>query len=439
MYFGKVIPVKLGDLGEGTKEATLKQWFVKPGTEVKEFEDLCEVITDKLVAKIPSTYGGKVTKLNYKPDEICQVGQPLLEMEVGDDVKVKEEIKKEEHAPAEHKPEPPKAEAPKVEAAPKAEAPKHEPAPGGKILATPTVRALAMEMKVDLKKVVPTGKGGRITKNDLLKYAESMQAKPAAPVAEPTPVAPAPAPVATGQDKSVKLSGIRRAMVKSMTDALSIPPYNIQEEVFLDKLKHIRKVYTDANPKNKLTYLPFFIKAFSQAMLEFPLFNALVSPMTDKEGYITEYIEKAEHNISVAVDSPAGLLVPNLKSVQSKSIIQINEELKGLIERARKGSLTQADLTDGTFTFSNIGNIGGLTGAPMIFRPQVAIAATGRIRVVPDLLKLPNGEYTVVPRDSVIVTMSCDHRIIDGATGVRFLNLVKKYIENLDTLLLTLK
>ncbi len=394
------------------------------------------------MAKIPSTYAGKVTKLNYKADEICQVGQSLLEMEVGDDVKVKEEVKKEEHAA----PEPPKAEPPKAEP-PKAEPPKAEPkreaAPEGKVLATPAVRALAMEMKVDLKKVTPTGKGGRVTKSDVLKFAESMKAG-AAPIAEPAPAheaepKPAAPPVALGQDRTVKLTGIRRAMVKSMTDALTIPPYNVQDEVSIEKLKVIRKAFLAANPKSKITYLPFFMKAFSQAMLEFPVFNAQANPNVDKEGYIHEYIEKADHNICIAVDSPSGLLVPNVKAVQNKSILQINEEVRELIERARKGTLTQADLSDGTFTVSNVGSLGLKIGTPVIFRPQVAICAVCRTETVPKFVKLPNGEYKIEPNDVVGLSLSCDHRIIDGATGARFLNLVKKYIEEIDTLLLTLK
>jgi len=325
-------------------------------------------------------------------------------------------------------------------AKPKEEAPASE----GKVLATPAIRNLAQEMKVDLKKVKATGKGGRITKDDVLKYAQAAKETPAEPTPAPTH-APAPAtpkqaaPTVLEQDKIIKLSGMRKAMTKSMTDALTIPHYNIQDEFNIEKLKAARQAFIGANPKSKITYLPFFIKAFSQAMLEYPVFNAVTNPALDKEGYIYEYIEKADHNISIAVDSPAGLVVPNLKAVQNKSIVQINEEMKGLIDRARKGTLTQADLTEGTFTVSNIGNLGCITGAPVIFRPQTALAATGQTRLVPEFIKQANGEYAIRPREVVSVSLSCDHRVIDGATGARFINLVKKYIENIDILLLTLK
>ena len=297
-------------------------------------------------------------------------------------------------------------------------------------------------MKVDLKKVKATGKGGRITKDDVLKFAQAAKETPAAEPA-PTPAAPtapkqAP-PTVLAQDRVVKLSGMRKAMTKSMTDALCIPHYNIQDEFNIEKLRNVRKAFLDANPKMKITYLQFFIKAFSQAMLDFPVFNAVTNPALDKEGYIFEYIEKADHNISIAVDSPAGLVVPNLKAVQNKSILKINEEMRELIERARKGTLTQADLSDGTFTVSNIGNLGCITGAPVIFRPQTALGATGQTRIVPEFVKQANGEYTIRPKEIISMSLSCDHRVIDGATGARFIGMVKKYIENIDTLLLTLK
>lgn len=402
------------------------------------------MITDKLVAKIPSAYAGKVTKLNFKNDEICQVGQPLLEMEVGDDVEVKEEAASSEHKeePAAEAPkaEPPKAEAPKPE-------PKHEAPPSGKVLATPAVRGLAVEMKVDLTKVTPTGKGGRITKNDVLKYAEGMKAAPSKEQSKEMPkdtkktdqyVAP-PIPVPLEHDAVKKLTGIHRAMVKSMTDALSIPAYNIQEQVCTEQVKRLRSEFLKNNPNKKITYLPFFMKAFSQAMLEYPIFNAVSNPNVDSEGCIYEYIEKAEHNISIAIDSPSGLVVPNVKSVQRKSILKINEELRAVISRGRKGTLTHDDLNDGTFTISSISGIGSRVGTPVIFRPQVAIAAMCRVSNTPEFIKKPNGDYEIKPVEAMQLSLTCDHRIIDTITAAKFITAVKKCVEDIESLLLTLK
>lgn len=367
---------------------------------------MCEVITDKLVAKIPSAYSGKVSKLHFKNDEICQVGEALMIMEVDDDVHVKEtseaEHKKEEPEPSkpEPKPEPPKAEAKKEE----------QKAAAGKVLATPAIRSLAQEMKIDLAKVTPTGKGERITKDDVMKYAASGKPSEAAKPTTQQAIPEAAPVVALEQDRVVKLTGIQRAMAKSMTDALSIPPYNLQEEMCIEKIKKMRadfiKANAKSNPKMKMTYLPFFLKAFSQAMIKFPIFNAVSNPVTDKEGYITEYIEKAEHNISIAIDTPSGLLVPNIKSVQRKSILQINDEVRALIDRGRAGTLTQEDLSDGTFTLSSIGGIGGLIGAPVIFRPQVAIAAMCKIRTVGDFVKKADGGYDLKPKEVMGISLS---------------------------------
>lgn len=385
------------------------------------------------MAKIPSAYSGKITKIHFKNDEICQVGQALLEMEVSDDVQVKGEVTEAEHK-KEEAPQPPKPKAPKEE-------PKRTEAAGGKVLATPAVRNLAMEMKVDLAKVTATGKGGRVTKEDVLKYAEGAKsgAQADTKAASQQPVPKSAPVVALAQDKVVKLTGTRRALAKSMTDALKIPPYNLQEEMCIEKIKKMREDYMKANPKMKMTYLPFFLKAFSQAMIKYPIFNAISNPVTDKEGYITEYIEKAEHNISIAIDSPSGLLLPSVKSVQRKSILQINEEVRALIERGNAGTLTEEDLSHGTFTLSSIGGIGGVIGAPVIFPPQVAIAAMCKIRTVGKYVKKPDGGLDLKPVEIMGVSMSCDHRIIDGATGARFITVVKDYIENIDTLLLSLK
>ena len=298
---------------------------------------------------------------------------------------------------------------------------------------THAVRLLAHKLKVDITKVRGTGKRGRVTKEDVLMFVESGgqgAEVPAAPKLQ--------APVVLKSDKVVKLTGFRRAMAKSMTDSLVIPHDNIQDEFSIESIKKARKDYLNTHPGKKMTFLPFFMKAFSSALTDFPVFNAISNPAKDSDGSIFEYVQKAEHNISVAVDTPVGLLVPNLKGVQQKSILQVNEELRELIERARKAALTQDDLANGTFTLSNIGNIGCITGSPVIFRPQVAIAALGQVRLVPRFV-LEKGTTKLRPEEAITLSLSYDRRIIDGATGARFVHTVKTYLENMDILLLTLK
>jgi 2-oxoisovalerate dehydrogenase E2 component (dihydrolipoyl transacylase) len=409
---------------------------------------LCEVITDKLTAKIPSSYAGKVTKLHYKVDEICQVGQPLLEMEVDDSVKVKGEVKKEETPEA--KP------APQAQAAPSVEKEVEE-----NVYTTPAVRNLARSHNVDISKVKGTGKKGRITKEDILNFAETGgKEKPAAqepPKPKERPIAsekpkekaipqgtPSPTPgyvshkEAKRGDKVVKLTGIRKAMVKSMTDSLVIPHYNSQVFFNIETVKRVRKIYLDSNPKKKFTMMPILIKAFSSALLEFPIFNSVVNPETNEDGTIIEYVQKADINMCLAIDTPSGLLVPNLKCCQKKSMMEINEEFKQLVERGRTGTVTQSDLAEGTFTLSNIGNVGCISGAPVIFRPQVAVAAVGITRTLPNFVN-EGGKVKIFPMDVMVCCMSNDHRIINAKTTANFLNRVKYYLENLDALLLLLR
>lgn len=150
-----------------------------------------------------------------------------------------------------------------------------------------------------------------------------------------------------------KITGMKRGMTKTMTDALQIPAFTFSDEFSVDKLTKLRKELEEL--KGKITVLPFFIKAVSLALSEFPLLNIHVNPKTDDQGYITEYIEKKDHNIGVAIDSKDGLIVPNIKQVQNKSIIQINNELGRIRDAAAKGALTQHDLENGTFTISSVG------------------------------------------------------------------------------------
>lgn len=368
--------------------------------------------------------------MNFKADEICQVGQPLLEMEVDDSIKVKDEIKKQGEKKEEHVEKPEK----KVEPVKAPESPPQIQVSPENIYTTPAVRNLALQLKIDLSRVQGTGKKGRITKEDVLNYQEPAKKEPQSVTKEPVKAEPKK----KREDKVVKLTGIRKAMAKSMTDAVAIPHYNTIDFISIETLKKARKTYLDANPKKKLTMMPFLIKACATALQNYPVLNSLVDPTKLVDGAATEYVQKAEVNMSLAIDTPSGLLVPNLKSVQRKSVLEINEEFQQLVEKGRKGALTQTDLSDGTFTLSNIGNIGCITGTPVVFRPQVAIAAVGTILTVPNYTTV-KGETKVNPIDVVGVSLTCDHRIINGATAVKYLRTVKEYLENLESLLIILK
>lgn len=227
-------------------------------------------------------------------------------------------------------------------------------------------------------------------------------------------------------------------MTKTMTEALSIPSFTFSDSMNATRLlalrKELKKVHTN------LTMLPFFIKACSIAMSEFPVMNAHIDNDLDADGYIQRYVLKHDHNFSIAIDSPDGLTVPNIKAIQNKSILQINADLKDLSARAANGGLVKADFDDGTFSVSSVGNIGGKYFVPTILRPQAAIIAIGRASRVAHLVdddKAPDG-YRIEKADEIGFSISSDHRVIDGATCARFAARMKDLIENPNLMMLSM-
>ena len=182
-----------------------------------------------------------------------------------------------------------------------------------------------------------------------------------------------------------------------------------------------------------LTLLPFFLKALSLAMNEYPIMNSIVDPEVDGDGYIKEYVIKKDHNYAVAIDSDHGLMTPNIKKINDKSILTINTELRALIEKTQKNTLVQADFDDATFSVSSVGNIGGRYFVPTILRPQTSIIAIGKSVKTP---KWENNNW--VPIDNISFSITADHRILDGATVARFSQRMKHYIENPNIMMITI-
>ena len=189
-----------------------------------------------------------------------------------------------------------------------------------------------------------------------------------------------------------------------------------------------------------LTMLPFFVKAASIAMNDYPIVNSQFNPETDEDGYIMEYVMKKDHNFSIAIDSKDGLTVPNIKRVQDKSILQINSDVVSLRERIEQGKLTAADFEDATFSISSVGNIGGTGFVPTILRPQVAIMAIGKATKTAKYIEDPalSDGYKFVPADMINISISADHRILDGATVARFAARMKELIENPNLMLISM-
>ncbi|XP_022064769.1 lipoamide acyltransferase component of branched-chain alpha-keto acid dehydrogenase complex, mitochondrial [Acanthochromis polyacanthus] len=434
---GPIVQFKLSDIGEGIMEVTVKEWYVKEGDKVSQFDSICEVQSDKASVTITSRYDGVIRKLYYDVDATALVGKPLvdIETELNSEVIQEEDVvetpamAREEHT--------------------------HQEIKGHKTQATPAVRRLAMENNIKLSEVVGTGKDGRILKEDILNFlakqtgailpptpfqeiqtpppAAFITAAAARPASVPPAVKPPPItkPVFTGKDVTEPLKGFHKAMVKTMTAALKIPHFGYCDEVDLSRLVSLRSELKSVSESRgvRLSYMPFFIKAASLGLLHFPILNASVDEACQNIMY------KASHNIGLAMDTSQGLLVPNVKNVQLLSVLEIAQELNRLQTLGAAGQLGAADLSGGTFTLSNIGSIGGTYAKPVILPPEVAIGALGKIQVLPRF----DAAGQVVRAHIMQVSWSADHRIIDGATMCRFSNLWRDYLENPASMVLDLK
>jgi len=456
---GDIFPFNLSDIGEGIAEVTIKEWFVKPGDHVNQFDSICEVQSDKASVTITSRFDGTITKLYYDVDDIAKVGQPLVDIEVvshtestvdvgpspAEDVMAAQQKPKPTHAIEEPLPPPPPS--PQTSASqslsspppPPQAAQKDHKTDSGKVLATPAVRKIAMDHNIVLADVPGTGKDGRILKEDIMNYIEEMKTKTtaappptvdvgAAPTAPPTPIR---RPEVTLEDRTEPIKGIKKAMAKAMSASLAIPHFGYKDEIVLNELVRLRNQSKESFQSRgvKLTFTPFFIKAASMALLHFPILNSSVDPKCENITF------KGSHNIGVAMDTQQGLLVPNVKNVQNKSLFDIAVELNRLHQLGLSGKLSPEDQTGGTFTLSNIGSIGGTYAKPVIMPPEVAIGAIGRIQEVPRF----DEDDNIYKAHIVNVSWSADHRVIEGATMARFSNLWKSYLENPASMLMDLR
>jgi len=403
----------LPDIGEGIVECEIVDWLVSEGDDIVEDQPVCDVMTDKALVQIPAKYSGKVTKLYYAKGEIAKVHSPLFAMT-------------HEGSSATAEPAAAQSKAATTQCAVKQAA--AASVGSGKALASPAVRRLARELSIDLSKVPGSGDKGRVYKEDVRAFADGKTSAPA-PVQQPVK-AMAPAET-TGSRRVEPIKGIKAAMARQMVESVStIPHFTYCEEIDLTELMALRASLKDQYAKQgiKLTMMPFFIKALSLAIKQFPIMNSQVN------SDCTELTYFDDHNIGIAVDSKVGLLVPNIKGCQHKSVVQIAEDLTRLTDQAREGRVSPADLKGGTISISNIGALGGTVATPIINKPEVAIVALGKVQALPRF----NAKGEVVARQLMQISWSGDHRVIDGGTIARFTNLWKQYLEQPATMLLAM-
>jgi 2-oxoisovalerate dehydrogenase E2 component (dihydrolipoyl transacylase) len=416
----------LPDIGEGIVECEIVDWLVAEGDTIAEDQPVCDVMTDKALVQIPAKYAGVVSKLYYAKGDIAKVHAPLFA------IRRQGEATATVAAAQVAAPAVSSVNSATVTTAARPAASDSAAVKGSKALASPAVRRLARELGVDLQRVPGSGDKGRVYKEDVRAFAQGTPvAAVSAPAAKPVAAA-STAVVSSAENRVEPIRGIKAAMARQMAESVStIPHFTYCEEIDLTDLIALRLQLKDQYAKQgvKLTMMPFFMKALSLAINEFPVMNS--QPNAD----CTELTYFSAHNIGVAVDSKIGLLVPNVKGCEQKSILEIAAELTRLTDAAREGRVSPADLKGGTITISNIGAIGGTVATPIINKPEVAIVALGKVQALPRFAA--NGQ--VVARQLMQVSWSGDHRIIDGGTIARFTNLWKQYLEQPSSMLLSLR
>ena len=433
--------VKLPDIGEGVTEGEIVKWLVKPGDVVKADQAIVELMTDKATVEVPTPIAGTVKELKAKEGDIVPIETVLILLETSEGASSSAPKAASSPAPAA-----PMAAAPAKSAAPSS-APAvtsaagfdvHPPAADINVLATPSTRRLAREMKVDINHLTGTGLAGRVTRDDVLNYSKgagaySAGAATAAPLSAPSSAKKMdlPKPAFTGQpggEERVALRGIRRKIAEQMqTTKQIVPHFTIMDEANVDALVQTRAQAKEVGEKYgvKVTYLPFVMKALVSALREFPMFNASIDDASQ------EIVYKKYFNVGFAADTPNGLLVPVVKNVDQKTILQISKEINELATKARDGKIGVEDMKGATITITNIGSVGGTYATPIINHPEVAIIGMYKLETRP----VWDGK-TFLPKQTMNFTATCDHRLIDGAVAANFLKAFLKRIENPTQLML---
>lgn len=427
---------KLSDIGEGTTEAQIIQWYVQEGARVEEWGNLCEVQTDKASVDITSRHTGVVKKLHYEADATVKVGAALLDIEVeGEATHIdpeKTEVKsdpvsadKDGDAALEEKESETEdeAETPPSERGEEAST-AHIVQSGNKYasLATPAVRGMLKENAIAIEDVQGSGKDGRVLKEDVQRFITERDAPHAG--AERTAPRAQPSMEAKQVETTQRLTPVQNQMFRAMTGSLSIPHFLYSDTINVTRLVAARKSLNEAGTSPKLSFLPFAVKAVSLALFKYPILNAKLDTTSSPEK--PQLVMRSLHNIGIAMDTPGGLVVPVIKNANARSIYSIASEIARLADLGQRGKLSPADLSAGTITISNIGNIGGEVLAPIIVEGQLAIMGMGKVRPVP---VFGRDGTTVERAEMMSISWSADHRVVDGATVARAAKVIQSHLE----------
>jgi pyruvate dehydrogenase E2 component (dihydrolipoamide acetyltransferase) len=471
--------VQLPALGESVTEGTVSRWLKQVGDRVEADEPLLEVSTDKVDTEIPSPVSGVLLEIRVQEDETVEVGSVLAV--VGEPTEAGAEPEAEAEPELEAEPEPEAGAEPEAEAEPEPEAePAAEPEPRTSVptataapvpassqdaqpeqhrraavsttptpvatdseagYITPLVRKLAKEHRIDVNTISGSGVGGRVRKQDVIAAAEEAKAaaeKAKAAAAEPAPAAAAAQPAAAAapteasslRGTTEKMSRLRKTIAKRMVESLQVSAQlTATVEVDMTAISRIRVAAKDAFKKREgasLSYLPFITKAVVEALKVYPKVNATI----DTEAQTITYPD-AEH-VGIAVDTEKGLLVPVIKDAGDLNIGGLAKKIADLAARTRQNKVSPDELSGGTFTITNYGSAGTLMDTPIINQPQVAILGTGALVKRPTVITDPQLGEVIAIRDMMFLSMSYDHRLVDGAEAARFLSMVKARLEEGD-------
>lgn len=422
---------KLPDIGEGVTEGELVKWLVKPGDAVTQDQPLAEIMTDKATVEIPSPQKGTVKELKFNPGDVMKVGAVILTMDTAASASAAPAPKE---APAKQAAAPTAAKAASVEKVSENKFSNgshgiNPPVAESHVLASPGTRRLAREMGVDINSIKGTGPIGRVTREDVTQGGAGGGLETYSSKSPSTPRAPYQGPQGALEER-VPLIGIRRKIAEKMQLSKHIVPhFSLMDECNVTALVAMREGLKTKAEKSgvKVTYLPFVMKALIATMREFPKFNASID---DEAGQI---VYKKYFNIGFAADTDNGLVVPVIKNADQKSIMEISKEIIELSSKARANKLTPDDMKGSCISVTNIGSIGGTYATPIINHPEVAIVGMYKISDKP---VIENGELKAIKVMNLTVT--ADHRLIDGAEAARFLKAMVERLEYPGVLMLDL-
>lgn len=417
-------------MGESIMEATVLKWHKKPGDTVKMDETVLEIATDKVDSEVPSTAEGTITEILFNENDVVPVGTVIARISTGGAA----EVSAPQQAPA------------ATQAAPAAQAPVQAAAPASQPQRTvtanrfysPLVLNIAAKEGIsmsELEKVPGTGAEGRVSKKDILNYiagrgAAPAAAQPAAPQQQPAAAAstaPAPQPV-SGNVEIIEMDRMRKMiadhMVRSKHTSPHVTSFTEADVTNIVNWRNKNKGIFEKQYGDKITFTPIFIEAIAKCIRKFPMINASVDG--------DRIIVKKDVNIGMATALPSGnLIVPVIRNSDTKNLVGLTKDVNALANAARNNKLKADDTQGGTFTLTNVGTFGSLMGTPIINQPQVAILAVGSIVKRPVVLETAEGDVIAV-RHMMYLSLSYDHRIVDGSLGASFLTAVAKELEAFD-------